>query len=69
MARCDVCSKKKAMTMECKWCKKDFCISHLGIEAHKCENADDCKNAKKQALQDNLMGAKSINTGNLVERI
>ena len=39
---CQNCKKKKCgITMTCKYCSGDFCISCLHLEKHKCPGIED----------------------------
>ena len=44
--KCFLCKKKTIILLQCK-CKKDFCITHLPGEQHKCEHIYDLFSIEK----------------------
>ena len=55
--RCKNCKKKK-VTIECKWCKEEYCTSCIQVEEHNCSNIEECVKYKKDKLEDtfNFLG-------------
>ena len=51
--RCKNCKKKK-VTIECKWCKEEYCTSCIQVEEHNCSNIEECVKYKKDKLEGNL---------------
>lgn len=52
MSKCACCNKKVTIVnkMECKWCKMLLCIGCLGVEVHKCNSMQECKQAALNKL-------------------
>ena len=65
---CMKCSKRMtSMSIdECKWCKKKYCLNCLAIEIHLCENAEICRNEKRDMLANTLDKYKTHSTKNYV---
>lgn len=51
--KCKNCKKKK-LTIECKWCKEEYCTSCIQVEIHNCCNMEECINYKKTKLKVDL---------------
>lgn len=55
--RCKCCKKRK-MTIECKWCKEEYCTKCIQVEVHECTNIKECINYKKEKLENSLKKIK-----------
>ena len=51
--RCKECIKK-GITIECKWCKNEYCTKCIQLEVHNCENIEERNNFKNETLQSSL---------------
>lgn len=60
MARCEFCRKRSHLDMQCKWCKKAYCIACLQAEVHKCLNTEDMKNEQHLILENRLLREKVV---------
>ena len=58
--RCKYCKNKKAILLECKYCKKGFCVSCIEIVKHECQKSDDCRKRKRDELEERLLSEKCI---------
>lgn len=55
------CTQKFSIAVgHCKWCNKNFCLTHRHPESHTCPNLQDCKNAAIQKNTDKLSQEKSF---------
>ena len=58
--RCTVCNVKLGiMVQTCKYCNKNYCLYHCGIEGHNCENREVCIKEHKDRNQKDLESAES----------
>jgi|TARA_B110000977_G_scaffold167761_1_gene216548 hypothetical protein len=53
--RCEDCKIKKPFLLKCKFCSKKYCTFCIGIEKHRCVNADLCKKRKLDELENRLL--------------
>ena len=56
--RCNKCSKKKSILLECKYCNISFCSSCIELDIHSCENKNECRKRKLKELENDLLSAK-----------
>lgn len=60
MSSCTNCKKKKTLKQMCCYCKYSFCFKCLQPEIHKCEELNNMKRKKLEALVDNLNSQKCV---------
>jgi len=59
MPRCEKCRKKTSMPIQCKYCKKEHCMSCRYEDVHKCEKINIMKEDKIMILEKTLMNQKT----------
>ena len=67
MPRCANCRKKTSIPLQCKYCKKEHCMSCRYEDVHKCQNINDMKEDKIMLLEKTLMNQKTVS--NKIEKI
>ena len=60
MPRCNNCGKKTAIPLQCKYCKKEHCMTCRYEDVHKCEYINIMKNDKLMLLEKTLMSQKTV---------
>ena len=60
MPRCNNCRKKTSIPLECKYCKKEHCMSCRYEDVHKCEKINIMKEDKIMILEKTLMNQKTV---------
>ena len=60
---CQNCKKKKCgITMTCKYCSGDFCISCLHLEKHKCPGIEDKIKMDREILSKKIPGSVKMSS-------
>ena len=55
------CTQKFSIAIgNCKWCSKNFCLTHRHPESHECPNLQECKNAAIEKNTNKLSQEKSF---------
>jgi hypothetical protein len=49
--KCDKCSRKR-ITVECAWCKNQYCTGCIQLELHGCSNIKDKIEKDKKILEE-----------------
>ena len=57
--KCNFC-KKKSITLDCKWCKNNYCSRCILLEIHNCEYITNCKLESIKNLENKLQKEKTI---------